>query len=813
LTINFVRKAKTLATTARNHVENQPRDRFGRWVAKGANIKWREDGRNKIGIVKSALNGIATVEEKNSDGTSAGSTVEVPLDQVQVLASKARIPTGAAPFEGKTDDLQSTLDDPQFQTELASEGTKVLKTPSGYSLEVKDKDDTNPLTYQLYAPNGQSLGIFSVEALPALQEMIDSLVEPTESAPEEAGDTKATITPEQGEPASTPAAAGALEIITTEPKNFRVPPKVKQEIASVLESGRATFAGTDLLKAEALAYNDTVSISDIKWIGSFFSEIDAAERLRGGYNGRKWASKILAPQTPEEQYGPEDQGVTYDRYDFDDEVFDYFAISGEEGDPESFALIAVDYETGAVYVWKGEGFEFQYEVDIETFDAPNITPIDTETATELAKYIDSNIDDGYDIMDTDEEERNLFLLAEAELDYEEMDRVYAITADATGYTPQERSVNAQRQKRGPGGKFGGGQATGAAPAGQATPQFPKAKLTSELPLVADISARIEEWIATAPEGSLTAAGAFAEVPAPTATETPVEAAPEPAPAEAEAPASGAEEALYFAIVDEVDKTAVMNAFAIIKQAGAPKAYLRENAKWAESPDVLADIQGTTPPPVVELGTPEPAKTVLAQIDQHDSTQTQEATDSETQPAVVVASLTEFKDYSGKQREKDAERGYALPDGSYPIRDAKDLKNAVKALGRAKEEDRAKVKRHIRKRAKALNRMDIVPSDWRAASLVEIGEELEDTVKLFGEFGEVIVAAGGHRGHRGGNAAALKRYWTIGRGAAKIRWGTKGDLTRAHRHLAKYVGPERAWGLVQNYHKTLFGMSNYKRDNG
>lgn len=801
-----------MATRARNHVETQPRDRFGRWVAKGANIKWRADGRNKIGIVESALDGIATINEKNPDGTPSGNTVEVPLDQIQVLASKARIPTGGAPYEGKTDDLQTTLDESQFQDELAAEGTKVIETPSGYTLEVKDEDDTNPLTYQLYAPNGQSLGIFSKEALPALQEMIDSLVEPTESAPEEAGDTKATITPE-GE-ATEPAAETSLEIISIEPKNFRVPPKVKQEIATVLESGRATFAGTDLLRAEALAYDDTVSMSDVKWIGSFFSEIEAAERLRGGYNGRKWATKILAPQTPEEQYAPEDKGIPYERYDFDDEVFDYFAITDGQGDTESFALIAADYETGAVYIWKEDGFDFQHEVDIESFDAPNIVPVDVETAIELAKYIDSNIDNGYDILDTDEEERNLFLMAESELDYEEMDRVYAITADATGYTPQERSVNAQRQKRGPGGKFGGGQATGAAPAGQVTPQFPKAKLTSELPLVADISARIEEWIATAPEGALTASGAFAEAPAPTATETPVEPTPEAAPAEAEAEASGAEDALYFAIVDEVDKTAVMNAFAIIKQGGAPKAYLRENAKWAESPDVLADIQGTTPPPVVELGTPEPAKTVLAQIDQHDSTQTQEATDSADKPPVVVASaVTEFKDYSGKQREKDAERGYALPDGSYPIRDAKDLKNAVKAYGRAKEEDRAKVKRHIRKRAKALNRMDIVPSDWREASLVEIGEELNETTKLFGEFGEVIVAAGGHRGHRGGNAAALKRYWTVGRGAAKIRWGTKGDLTRAHRHLAKYVGPERAWGLVQNYHKSLFGMSNYKRDNG
>lgn len=768
-----------MATSSKkNSVQNQPRDRFGRWVSKGANIKWREDGRNKIGLVKSALDGIAKVEERNGDGSPTGNIVDVPLDQVQVLASKARIPSGQEPFSGKTDDLRTTLDDPEFQTLSSSGGTKMFTTPSGYSLEVKDKQDSSPLTYQLYAPSGQSLGIFAEEALEALQAMIDSAVEPEVAAPEDEESTDETVAPGK---------VTALQVVEREPKNFRVPPKVKQEISAALMSPTAAFSGEDLLRAEALAYDDTVSMSDIKWIGSYFSEIEEAERLRGGFNGKKWASRVLDPQTPEDMYGPEDSGTVFERYDFDDEVFDYFAIGAEIGDTESYALISVDYETGAVYIWKDEGFVFQHELDLATYDAPSITPIDTDTAEALARYIDENIDDGYNIQDTDSEERNLFILADAELDYEEMDRTFAIIADATGYTPQERSANASRQQRGPGGKFGGGQATGSAPEGQLTPQFPKAKLTTELPLVGDISARIEEWIATAPEGSLQASGVFAEEMPVAAEDVPVEATPEAAEG-----ASASEEALYFAIVDEVDKTAVMNAFAIIKQSGVPKAFLREQAKWAESPDVLADVQGSTPPPIVELDSPEPAKSVLAQIDQHDSTQTQDATKSEEQPAVVTAS---------------AAHGYTLLDGSLPIYTVGDLQEAVTASAFSVDE-----KRHIRKRAQALNRMDLVPSEWRVPSNGERGEELATTSPLFGDFGEVLVASGGHRGHRGGNAAALKRYWTVGKGAAKIRWGTKGDLTRAHRHLAKYVGMDRAWGLAQRYHQSLFGVSNYERDN-
>lgn len=796
LTITLYPKGKKLATRAKKSVQNQPRDRFGRWVSSGANIKWRADGRNKIGIVKSALNGIAKVEERNGDGSPTGNVVDVPLDQVQVLASKARIPVAGEEYTGKTDQLQATLDEQAFKDELKKKGSKYIKFPSGYALEVKDEDDTSPLTYQLYAPNGQSLGIFAKEALPILQEMIDTAEKPEEEAPEGEESTEETVTPEQ-----------AATLQSREVRNFRVPPKVKEEISAVLEAGQTDFSAEDLTRAKALAYDDTVTLSDIKWIGSYFSEIDAAERLRGGYNGRKWASKVLAP-ADRDPYAPEPSGVEYGRYDFDDEVFDYFAISGEEDSLDSYALIAVDYETGAVYVWRDEGFEFEEDIDISTYNAPNITPIDVGTALELAKYIDTNVDDdGYDIRDSDEEERNLFLMAEAEIDDDELYRVYTIIADATGYTPQERSVNAQRQKRGPGGKFGGGQAVGGAPEGQLTPQFPKAKLSSELPIVADISARIEEWIASAPEaaeGTLTASLEFAGVaPAPVAGEAPVaDAAPvEEAPTEAAPAEEGA--ALYFAIVDEVDKTAVMNAFAILKQGNVPKAFLRENAKWAESPDVLADIQGTTPPPVVELASPEPAKTVLAQIDQHDSTQTQEATDSETEPAVVTASAFDSA----------AERGYALPNGSYPIFDANDLAVSVAAFSTKGDPENFEVKRHIRKRAFALNRMDLVPAEWRTPTTIERGMELESAPNLYGEFGEVIVAAGGHRGHRGGNAATLKRYWTAGRGALKIRWGTKGDLTRAHRHLAKYVGSERAWGLAQNYHQSLFGVSNYKRDNG
>ena len=68
-----------------------------------------------------------------------------------------------------------------------------------------------------------------------------------------------------------------------------------------------------------------------------------------------------------------------------------------------------------------------------------------------------------------------------------------------------------------------------------------------------------------------------------------------------------------------------------------------------------------------------------------------------------------RDFTTKQRKTAASAGAALPDGSFPIKNRQDLKNAITALGRAK--DPAKAKRHIIKRARALGLVSSLPEDW------------------------------------------------------------------------------------------------------
>lgn len=82
--------------------------------------------------------------------------------------------------------------------------------------------------------------------------------------------------------------------------------------------------------------------------------------------------------------------------------------------------------------------------------------------------------------------------------------------------------------------------------------------------------------------------------------------------------------------------------------------------------------------------------------------------------------------SSTLREKLAGEGKALPDGSYPIRNVAELKDAIQAYGRSKPGKRAAVRRHITKRARALKKTDLVPEEWKSAGLID--NDIVDNLK-------------------------------------------------------------------------------------
>lgn len=70
---------------------------------------------------------------------------------------------------------------------------------------------------------------------------------------------------------------------------------------------------------------------------------------------------------------------------------------------------------------------------------------------------------------------------------------------------------------------------------------------------------------------------------------------------------------------------------------------------------------------------------------------------------------EKRKFTAAQRDRAADSGTAMDDGSFPISNREDLDNAISAYGRAK--DKAKAKRHIIARARALDAVSALPESW------------------------------------------------------------------------------------------------------
>jgi starvation-inducible DNA-binding protein len=94
-----------------------------------------------------------------------------------------------------------------------------------------------------------------------------------------------------------------------------------------------------------------------------------------------------------------------------------------------------------------------------------------------------------------------------------------------------------------------------------------------------------------------------------------------------------------------------------------------------------------------------------------------------------------RNYDTQQRRDMADKGEALPDGSFPIADKVDLGNALQSIGRAA--NRTIALAHIRRRAKALGAEDMLP-DWAMTKSVvtplstALGVLLADSYSVYHE---------------------------------------------------------------------------------
>lgn len=85
-------------------------------------------------------------------------------------------------------------------------------------------------------------------------------------------------------------------------------------------------------------------------------------------------------------------------------------------------------------------------------------------------------------------------------------------------------------------------------------------------------------------------------------------------------------------------------------------------------------------------------------------------------------------FSHKERKDLAERGEAMPNGKYPIRNSQDLKDAIRLVG-ASDMPKSEVKAWIKKRAKELGLENELPESWNKKEDVEKGMGMNDVAPL------------------------------------------------------------------------------------
>lgn len=639
-----------LSNKKRRSVEAQPRDNVGRWVAAGANVKWRSANQDWAGTVLAIKDGKAIVQVRHDDGSTSKTTLEP--NTLRVLASKARLGTKKK-FQDNENNAEKFIGNNKKEIEeAAGQGGATINRKDGYSIDVakipgdgggdgipnegenpsaKNKESkttgSNALIYQLYAPSDSSLGVFGGSGVSSFDGIF-----------------------------AADAGVSDIAIVSSGSKTYTVPKNVQESISKFIQKKGETLDDNTLLSASKLCSGSPVSEEDLVYARDFFDGLAEIIDLYGGYSGGKWISKIdhtVAEEVPE--------------HNFLDNKYSYFVYG--DAHAEFVGLIAVDYLKDQVFGWTGK--EFGLELGpIENFDSEIIEYVDEYTAYEVSKLLGGTREnDTFSLADIFVDERNLFSLAQSEMDFGFLDEVAKFA-----YSSGDRSLDAQVQPRGQGGKFGG------------TVQ-PEAENTLN------------------------------------------------------------EDTKYFAIVDDVDKTAVMDIIAVVNNNGKPQVFKRLMQQWVPDEDLLTDIQGPTPPPVSLLSTEKDIKDVLGQVDSYD------AGEDDT----VTAS------------------GFALADGSLEINNVDDLFIGVYSVTQNPTQEGID---HIVKRAKALNRMDVLPEDWRISS--------PRNTPGYGPYGEVLVSSAFPQ--EMSNLERLENYWLS---TDKVDWSSSYAIEYASDQLEKYLGRERA----------------------
>lgn len=416
----------------------QPRDHLGRWVGSGAFVKWHSNGNDHespgimTGVVKSIKDGKAQVQVLDENGNLTDHVRTLEPSSLGVVQSKARLPIQDTEVSDDPDNDSSAWAN---TNKAALKGGQRMRSnrEDGYSVEAgtgkmpgsapgtvenphkeKKKSSGNPIIYQLYAGSGRSLGIFDESATDDLNDIIDSDKEAIDSG--EVIEAPGTPTPGDGggtggEGGGESAAPGPVAASGV----FSIPKAVDEELSCVPEFD--DFRG-----------KERVSLSDVVWAKERVNEQDHP-------NSYRWANKVVGGKPL--------------RHVFDPTTYSYYAYSDSDAS-EYHGLIALELETGDVYLWDVDNF-YGPVATIKTFTAEHITEIDSDSAEQFAEMLLDRKE--FTLREADPAEANMFELAEPFMDSELLG--FAMTR----HNAQQRSADATSEARDSNGKFAKPNAT------------------------------------------------------------------------------------------------------------------------------------------------------------------------------------------------------------------------------------------------------------------------------------------------------------------------------------------------------------------
>lgn len=598
----------------RKKAQRQPRDSNGRFVGAGANVKYYSNGTEWSGTVDAIKDGKAKVSVRLPDGSVSQRTLDP--NTLSVYTSKARIPSKNSLADDNNDTGGFIARNRPEILAKAQDGGVQIQRADGYTIDAKSKDGSNAIMYQLYGPGGQSIGIYNEDGETSFDDII-------------VADTEAH---------------GSTEQVVVRASSYEVPEDVRINALSYLEKHQEDLTEEQLNLVASLANKDEVGAEIVETIKDFFFELDELVKMYGGVNARDWSNDV--------------KGNSHHDFDREDNI-DYFAVMSEDGVSDVY-LIAVDKFTGNVLGWENGSFSFDLG-NVDTFNAENIIPLDRNSAKEVAYQLENT---EFSLKDIEPEERNLFTLAQDEIDFENLDRIATLAYDSG-----ERSYDAKTQTRSAGGKF----------------------------------------------------------------------------VETENPSEVSGDTKYFAIVDSTDQEAVLDVVAIQNKGGVVTVFKREGGLWVASPELQAQVQGSTPPAVSVLSDEGVLKDVLSQVDSYD------LENGAAEEALMASAI-----FSADDLQMYVQLGGQFTDYAY-------------------------------NRAKALNRLDLIPEDWRLQGAYTVNPN------IFGEYGEVIVASG--FGSDTTNLEKLENYWLKGKGSQKISWGSDEAVSEGFKVFSKFLGSRRAFAFA------------------